>query len=269
MSDEGKIVAGTRVYIREGAHSHTAARSAAAVSSRGHTTHHSRWMLKISLVLLLICALIWSWQKLTNPAVFPVRAVQIRGNYNHVDHTVLRQTVLPFIQKGWVNLDESALQDRLQQIPWVNSVSVHRALPGKLIITLTEQTPIARLTDTALLNNDGEIFSVDTTTVPAGLPLFTGPAGQQKIMLDEYRQIAAIVLPLHLQVTNLTLDERHSWALQLSNGIVVLLGKVDALPRLTRFVQVYSQVIGSQAATISSVDLRYSNGVAVRFKTSS
>ena len=38
------------------------------------------------------------------------------------------------------------------------------------------------------------------------------------------------------------------------------------MQRLQRFVAIYQQTLGAKITTVQSVDLRYANGLAVRFK---
>ncbi len=261
MNEDGKIVAGQRLYLRDGENT----RPLRSTKSNSQSPSH-HWFLKISVGLLIICSLIWLYQKGMDPRTFPVHKVQITGNYNHIDHAELRQVVLPFLQSGFLALDVAGLQDRVQQLPWVDSVNIKRKWPDRLVITIQEQKPIARFNDSALVNNRGEVFAVDATSVPADLPLFMGPQGQQKLILQNYQEMAPLLTPLGVKISMLSLNARQAWALQLDNGIVVLLGKVVPVPRLQRFVKIYAQVVGSKAAQISSVDLRYTSGVAVKFK---
>ncbi len=260
MREEGKFLAGQPFQDRIKEYRRTRWQSAKQQSG------HYR-LLKISLGILFCCAIIWSWQKLANPQTLPIKSIQITGLYEHVDHAALQQLILPYTEKGFLWADTAALQDRLQQLPWIYNANVKRAWPDKLIINLSEQKPVARMADNKLVNAQGDIFAVDQATIPAGLPTFISPlAEQQKLMLQNYQSMNTILAPLAVKIVALALDARQSWSLQLDNGIVVIVGKVDPLQHLQRFAQVYPQVVGASAAAINSVDLRYASGVAVRFK---
>ena len=262
MREEGKILAGQPIHNRTREYRRSAQHPAHLKKPTG-----GRKLLKISFGVLILCAAIWAWQKIANPQTLPIKTVQITGYYTHTDHNELRQLVLPYVAKGFLWADTSGLQDRLQQLPWIYSASVKREWPNKLTINLTEQKPVARMGSDILVNAQGNTFEVDQSTIPAGLPLFISPLPkQQKLILDNYKTMSTLLAPLAVNIVALSLDERQSWSLQLDNGIVVILGKVDPIPRLQRFVQAYPQVVGTNAATINSVDLRYASGIAVRFK---
>lgn len=266
MREDAKILNGQRLY------SHTKDNSVGRPTHQAQSNNPSvgyhHWFLKVSVFLLIICVLIWAGQKISDPRTLPVSTVQVVGNYQHIDHAQLQQAILPYVAKGFLWADTASLQDRLQQLPWVNTVSVRRAWPDRLIVTLSEQQPAARIDANTLVSVQGEKFIVAKNTIPAGLPVFVSPIdGQQKIMLQTYQAMSAVLAPLSLQISALSLDARQSWALQLNNGIVLLIGKLNPLQRLQRFVQVYKQIVnGNNPAAISTIDLRYANGVSVHFK---
>jgi cell division protein FtsQ len=227
------------------------------------------WFWQFSIGIFIISVLIWSWVKFTGPHYFPIRSVKIEGDYAKVDRNVLQQTILTYAQQGFWKIDATGLEDRLSQLPWIYSAKARRLWPDALVVTVTEQQPIANYGDGLLLNSNGDLFKVVQNTIPAGLPNFMGPQGQQKLMLMNFQQMTEIVAPLGIKITDLKLDPRQSWQLELSNGITLLLGRVDPLVRLQRFVAVYDQVIAAKAGNVNTVDLRYANGMAVSFKNKS
>lgn len=259
MHDEGKIVAEQRLYGR----SREQLRS---VKYSKQNEHNSSWFWRLSLGIFIICVLVWGWSKLMDPAVFPIRKVQIAGDYHNVDHTLLRQTILPYVQKGFLAADLTGMKDRLLQLPWVADVVIKRTWPDSLEIKLAEQQPVARFGADILLNAQAELFNVPAATVPPGLPLFVGSVGQQKLMIQMYQQMTALLAPIKVKISSLILDSRQSWQVQLENGLQIYIGKVDPLQRINRFVAIYQQTLSEKIDTVQSVDLRYANGIAVRFK---
>jgi cell division protein FtsQ len=259
MNDDGKIYAEKRPYVRF-------TKQRPVNQTAAHDPERKQWLSKSLLGVLLVGILVAGWIKLSNPNTFPIHRVKIEGTYSHVNATALRQTILPFIQKGFLKIDVADLQDRLQQLPWIYSATIQRVWPDSLIITLTEQKALARYNDNALLNQYGELFNVDPNHLPQDLPIFIAPMGQQILVWQTYQKLSTLLTPLSLKITILGLDARQSWRLQLSNGIVLFLGKTDPEQRLQRFVAAYPQVVGNRAEQINYVDLRYAHGISVRTK---
>lgn len=243
-------------------------RSAPQVRFPGQSHHRRKWVFKFTLSILFLCLLIWCWQKLHDPKLFPIQHINIQGNFTHIDQSSVKQVIIPFLQKGFIIVNTNDLQERLQQIPWVYTANVRRVWPDTLNISIAEQQPVARFNDAELLNVQGELFSVKSNVIPINLPLFIGAQGEQEIMLQTYQNMLSVLTPLGLKINILGLDDRQSWRLQLSNGIVLLIGKVDPILRLQRFVAAYPQVVGTKSAMVNYIDLRYAHGMVVKFKTS-
>jgi cell division protein FtsQ len=259
MNDDGKIYAGQRLNARS-------SKQKQATQTAPTEPERKGWLSKVLLGVLVIGVLVAAGIKLTNPATFPIHKVKIEGTYPHVNATALRQTILPFLQKGFLRIELSQLQDRLQQLPWVYSATIKRVWPDTLTINLIEQQALARYNDNALLNQYGELFNADSSHLPQDLPIFLAPVGQQELMWQTYQKLSALLAPLSLKIMILGLDTRQSWRLQLSNNIVLFLGTTDPEQRLQRFIAAYPQVVGNKAAQINYVDLRYPHGISVGMK---
>lgn len=259
MGDQGKIFVEPRPYGRNIAKKKPAVRFPQQQQPRS-------WFFRISLGILLVLTLFLAWLKLAHPILFPIRTVKIVGSNTHIDQTTLRTTILPFVQNGILLLDTANLQDQLQRLPWVYSAAVSRVWPDTLVISLQEQQAIARYNNSALLNVQGELFTLGSTPIPTNLPLFIAPLGQQNLVLQNYQRMLAILTPLALNIAVLNLDVRQSWRLQLNNGIVLLLGKTEPLKRLQSFVTAYPQIVGAKSALVNYIDLRYPQGMAIGYK---
>jgi cell division protein FtsQ len=145
---------------------------------------------------------------------------------------------------------------------------VRRVWPDALHITVIEQQAVAYLNDNALLNRAGQSFSPVKESYPHGLPQFNGPQGTEMQMLERYLSMRAVLQAQGRDIDELTLDARRAWQLKLDNGITLALGRSDSQQRLQRFTRAYESLLNEKQETISTVDLRYTNGFAVRWHAS-
>ena len=176
---------------------------------------NSPWGRKVLLIIIFLLALIWSWLKLTNPLTFPIRHVSIVDNAAQLDHHILQETISPYIIKGMLMLDIPALSQALEQLAWVEHVVIKRKFPDHLLIQLIEKNPIACWNDTELLNSSGDIFMPDhfnsakSSVLQYGqshhLPSLYGPANRQMQAWQAYQEISAIIKPLGLTVSTLSI----------------------------------------------------------------
>ena len=219
---------------------------------------------KIVLVFIVIALFFWLTEHIKQVEEFPIHQVKIYG-VNHLDVKETKQLLIPFVKKGFFSVSVDLIKDQLLQMPWVADASVKRIWPDQVIIAISEKKPIARWNEDSLISSTGEIFT-PRTPLPENLPLFVGPQGQQITMLSFYSKLNTLLSPLHLSVKRLALNPSLSWNVEFANGIKMRLGYKDVLTRVNHFVKVYPKIVGDHAADVDYVDLRYPNGLAVRWK---
>jgi cell division protein FtsQ len=221
--------------------------------------------LKLLLLAVVVGGAVWGTQSLLDPAQFPLRTVRIESPLKHVPQATIRDTVRPHVDGGFLGVDVDAVRDALEALPWVQSASVRRTWPDKLVVRVTEQQPLARWGDKTLVNMRGELFKPKHDVLLEHLPLLRGPRDTSRMVAEQYVAMQTMLKPLGLSITHLSLNERRALSMRLDNGLQLGLGRQDTDLRLLRFVRVFPQVLKPRLAAIESIDLRYANGFAVRW----
>jgi cell division protein FtsQ len=228
--------------------------------------HAAALVVKLLLLVLVVGALGWGVQRLLDPAQFPLHTVRIESPLKHVAQQTIRETVGRYVQGGFLGVDVDAVRDALQALPWVQSASVRRAWPDKLVVRVIEQQALARWGGDALVNMRGELFQPPADESWERLPLLRGPRDSNRAVAEQYVAMQGMLRPLGLIITHMSLNERRALSLRLDNGLQLGLGRQDTDLRLLRFVRVFPQVLMPRLAAIESIDLRYTNGFAVRWR---
>ena len=118
------------------------------------------------------------------------------------------------------------------------------------------------------MTEQGEIFSDGKTHYFINLPHLQGPEHQQRDVLQIYHKLSKLLNKCGLQVSGLRLRENQAWELLLTNDVKLQLGKQHLEQRILRFCKAYPVLFAEKAEHLSGVDLRYSYGMAVRWKES-
>jgi cell division protein FtsQ len=238
----------------------------------GEIRKGSPWTFSRKRILKLICFgfFIFVFSCLLNhfksAEYFPIHKVKIVG-VSHIDHDEVKRLLLPLVHKGFFGIDVESIKEQLIQFAWVADASVRRVWPNEIDISVKEKMPVARWNQTSLISNTGEIFTPPLKTCPKELPQFVGPEGGQLMMLEYYAKIKNVLMPLHYKIARLELTPGQSWRVTFNNGMKLNVGYKDVLTRINHFVKVYPRIVGERANDVDYVDLRYANGLAVRWKT--
>ncbi len=203
------------------------------------------------------------WWVMTMP-LLELKDVAIKGKSGAMKH--VSQSELNSVTKKWVkgNLltaDMNAIQNAFEKLPWVRSVSVRRLWPDTLEVVLEEHQPLARWGSGGLVNVDGEQFNGATKE---NLPVFSGPEGSEGDVAQQYRLFSELLKPVQRKPLEVSLSARRAWQIKLDDGAVLELGRSDTEKRLARFVSVYGKTAGQPGVLARYVDLRYSNGIAMK-----
>lgn len=227
-------------------------------------------VLKISLpalfFLFLFCAVWYVVQALQNPNVLPIKSITISADAENIPAVTLKNLVAENARGGFFSLNTEDLKNSLMNLPWVKSVDIQRVWPNQLNIKVKERQAAQLWGATGAIDQDGNLFFPDVATLPKNLPILSGPQDHAADVVNLYKTLSASLVPLSLTISNLTLSDRGSWQLQLSNGLLVILGGEDMAARFQKFAALYPKIIGDNSSNALTVDLRYPNGVAVQWK---
>lgn len=225
-----------------------------------------RWSVTLSVFILTVASLTGFVSWLVDPGHSPLRRVEIEGDFHYLDKAQLQTTLAPLLENGFFKINVAEVQSQAEALPWVNKASVRRIWPDRLQIHIVEQQPFTLWGEQALLNPLGEVFKPATRPADMTLPQLSGPQGHAGLVLANYQLMNDMLKGLGLTLDELHQDTRRAWRLRLSNGMSVELGRTDPVQRLARFITVYPAILATTTkAVIEQVDLRYSNGFAVRW----
>ena len=216
-------------------------------------------LMAVLVTTVIIAGSLW----VMKPATLPIKQVYIEGEFQRLDTNRMQELVSDKVRGGFFNIDVTAIRNTLVALPWVKEVSVHRIWPDGLRLVVNEQTAVVRWNETGLLNDQGHYFAPEKDSFPHGLSVLEGPEDSQKLLLERFKLLKQFY---GLSIVRLRLNERRAWQFELDNGLSVVLGRKDFESRLDRFVYMVINNLGEKLSQAEEIDMRYTNGFAVRWK---
>jgi cell division protein FtsQ len=220
------------------------------------------WGLALSLVVLPIVGVLNGWFAGER---WPVRALQVEAEYNHVSAEEIRAAVANHVGNGFFATRLDELQAAVAALPWVEKAEARKHWPDTILLHITELQPVARWGAHKLISADSRIFAVPGAENMQGLPRLAGPDNALANVIAFYASAQKILSGSGMTVNGVELSERGSWKLALSNGSELELGREQPEQRLQRFIYVYPRLLAGHTGNFEKVDLRYSNGFAIKW----
>ena len=193
--------------------------------------------------------------------IFPLRDIQLTGDVAHVTHEQVEAVVTRELRGNFFTVDLAHARAAFEKLPWVRKVNVRRQWPDRLEFAVEEHKPLARWGSTALVSAQGEVFEAAINTT---LPVLQGPEGTAPEVVSHFQLFEHALEPVGRRIVQITLSARRAWVLKLDDGMVLELGRDNLESRLAGFVSAYERTVARLPRPSTYVDLRYTNGFAVR-----
>lgn len=224
----------------------------------------NRQFAAVVFVITLVFGAYWISEPLVKVFERPIKSVVVEGEFNLITKARATELIGNEIDGDFLQLNLMRLKDALLVDPWVEKVTLNRRWPDTLVVKISEQKPIARWGD-GFLNQRGEIVRVEDAAKLSGLPWLQGNESDAIEILQQYQDLSQILRSRGLEVLALKCDNKKSWRLTIKNHVEIALGRDQVMEKVRRFVTVYDTKLNSVWTDVKAIDLRYSNGVAVRW----
>jgi cell division protein FtsQ len=196
----------------------------------------------------------------------PLSRVIVVGDFINLKEQELAELVEAEIDGGFLSMNLNYLREQLQNHPWIHEVSVRREWPSTLKVEVIEEVPIARWGHKGFLNRLGERLELPENSSLKSLPIIESEFGTSKDMIKQYQIVSELLTPTRLKLAELQRDSVGAWQVDTVPGIKLVLGREQIVEKIRRFVVVWRSGLEQHMDKISSIDLRYPNGIAVSWK---
>lgn len=234
-------------------------------SSKEKIVNVGGWLLLVIATLIAILGLYGLYKVITDARTAELDVV---GVASKSEQQQVIGYVKPIIQKNYFTSDLEQIRDRTLGISWVDHVVISRAWPNAIRIRVIPRHAIARWGTGRLLSDNGDVFTEATPQAHNNLPLLHGPTTQSQLMMRRYNEINQLFQPLNIHLKELYLTERMTWFMQFDSGLRVIVDQDQTMSKLQRLSQLAARDFKPVWAQMTTIDLRYRNGLAIQWKGS-
>lgn len=220
----------------------------------------------------------------------PIRKIQVEGDLKILSKSDI-EAYYSKNPKNYniVTVDLAQVKEYMETLPWINAVYLKKRHPDILMIYVVEHEPLT-LYNNGVLTTQWHIIYPDIIKCKKNLVQLKGPVyiakdpgKQQQIdeeiaraVFDRYRIFSSVLSGSNFIIKKLELTDNYIWELELTNGVLLKLGRdmdsIDAIirdddvlaGRLKLFVESFPYIESKDL--IEYIDLRYDNGMAVKYK---
>ena len=222
-----------------------------------------------------------------------VRVVKVEGQLSEAEAAQIRRRIGQVLQRRLLTMDVARLRERVLELSWPGAVSVRKVWPDTIVVRVARRSVVARWADAGYLTPAGEILN--TPNGPLDLPVFDCALSSPRQAMELYRYLQGMARDAGLVIDQVVENELGEWRLAVSapattpaetqnapgagkgagdiaswasdpGSLTVMLGADRLRERMQRFLVACSRLLGSRAGAVEYVDLRYQNGIAVRWR---
>lgn len=200
-------------------------------------------------------------------SAWPLEEVSVTGVSDARRQEAVRVSLSELLaDENFFSVPLERIHDRVTDLAWVSGASVRRRWPDRLVLDVTERVPVAVWNEDTLVSSSGEAFSAVEQYATEGLPRLSGPEDRLDEVMNYYHGITKMLDELDPDIRVMAVDERLTARLELDSGAKLIVDRDGYTAKLRRFVRFYQEVARPVERRLARVDLRYGNGLAVRWR---
>jgi len=226
---------------------------------------------KIFLILSIVIIAVIYLNTKTNgdrKIYFPIKNISIESKMINVNKDDVFEKFKNYLNsKSFFNFKINILKKEIEKVSWVKSADIRRVYPGKIKIYIEEHIPIAIWNNESYMNNIGDIFFINN--IKKNLPILISNQSGNKIMFEYFSLLLKYISDENFDIKIKKIEENdiRSLSAYLSSGIIVKFGSKDIRGKILTFIKVYKTLNTSDLEKIRYIDMRYSNGFSIGWKS--
>ncbi|MDD3267021.1 MAG: FtsQ-type POTRA domain-containing protein [Burkholderiales bacterium] len=210
-----------------------------------------------NMISIMLCVISIGYYIVTN--WFKIDRIIIDGNMKHITSSELENIANNKLHGTFFTLNIAELQDKFDELVWVQHVSVQRVFPNKIVVKLQEYDPVAKIDGIGILSRDGQVFNaVDSES----LPLFMVKLNNVQEAYQIYSKIKPIVEKHSDEILSLKMDNPRVLEIKTKNHLNVVFCQQNLDDKIKN-LDIYWDKLNEILPGVNSINFCYKDAVAI------
>tara|TARA_B100001093_G_scaffold517233_1_gene598193 strand:+ start:292 stop:936 length:645 start_codon:yes stop_codon:yes gene_type:complete len=214
-------------------------------------------MTRYTLLLLLIVIITFTYK--SGIISFPIEEIDIISSDKKYNEKKLNKYIESLYENDLLLSNIDSIQKNIISDEWISDAEIIKSFPSKLVIRIIQHEPVA------IYNN--QVMSTTGVLINSSSNLDNLP-----IIIDKEKEPTAAYDVLSLSLVNLKkidlivkkIEIHHSLIKVYTSTIILVSDKTNYQKNMQRLVPLFSDLKNTFGKKITSIDMRYSNGFAIK-----
>ena len=214
-------------------------------------------MTRYILLLLLIVILTFTYK--SNIISFPIEEIDIIASDKKYNEKKLNKYLDSIYGNDLLLSNIDMIQKNIISDEWIRDVEITKSFPSKLIISIIQHEPIA-IYNNQIMSRTGVLMS--SLSNLGNLPVIID---KEKRPTEAYDTLSSTLVSLKkIDLVVKKIEIYHSLIKIHTTSMVLTSDKTNFKKNIERLVPLFSDLKNTYGKNITSIDMRYSNGFAIK-----
>ena len=191
--------------------------------------------------------------------VYPIEEVEITTTVSNYDTEKVNDIVVPIYGQDLLSVDLSDIKRSIRSDDWIRDVEIKKSFPDTLEIIIIPQQPFA-IYNSKIMMMDGTV--IEAPSLPIDLPIIIDHTNDSQSSMNTMILTGKLLQKIGLDIKKV---EIHESLIKVSTSTNMLISdRVNYEVNLNRLVITFHDLKKLFKREIKSIDMRYSNGFAIK-----
>ena len=191
--------------------------------------------------------------------VYPIEEVEITSTISNYDAGKINDIVVSIYGRDLLSLDLSHIKRSIRSDDWIRDVEIKKSFPDTLEIIIIPQQPFA-IYNSKIMMKDGTV--IEAPSLPMDLPIIIDHTNDSQSSMNTMILTGKLLQKIGLDIKKV---EIHESLIKVSTSTNMLISdRVNYEVNLNRLVITFHDLKKLFKREIKSIDMRYSNGFAIK-----